>query len=247
MRAEEPQSSDLTMHSLSLPPNGTFTANPYTDQRLLPCQTQCDLHRDATVPTNPRAKILQRGQFHLFKVHLTDDFKNILSEESVLEINQGIIPADSEDESKVILDVDQCNGDVVIEITGFSGQRLHKCRPDQKGIQQLLFSMAQWDWHLYREPEATPKARERAQLSMYRLSKAGPVPVPLDNDGVDLTVISGELYGFRLKSLFNRRLYAYLFYFGAKSQSISKSITSSLPLNPWFLILFRATIFKRLR
>ncbi|KAG8757633.1 hypothetical protein FRC11_004403, partial [Ceratobasidium sp. 423] len=61
---------------------------------------------------------------------------------------------------------------------------------------------------------------ERAQLQMYRLDQAGPTPVPLENGVATLTVSAGDIYGFRLKSVFNRRLYAYLFYFSTTSQSI---------------------------
>ncbi|KAF8725310.1 Caspase domain, partial [Rhizoctonia solani] len=199
---------------------GTFTANPLTDPKLYPCQTQCDIHQGATIPTFPRARLLERGQFHMYQVYLTDAFKNKFSAESTLEIRHGIIQADSKTESKAVLDVDRSGGGITIEIAGLTSKQLHKCLPEQSRIQKLLFSMAQWDWHLFREPEASSRAKGRAQLYMYRLDEAGPSLVPLDNGVATLMVPSKELYGFRIKSLFHRRLYAYLFYFSTKSQSI---------------------------
>ncbi|GAB1526514.1 hypothetical protein RhiTH_009681 [Rhizoctonia solani] len=199
---------------------GTFTANPLTDPKLYPCQTQCDIHRGATIPTFPRARLLERGQFHMYQVCLTDAFKNKFSAESTLEIRHGIIQVDSKTESKAVLDVDRSGGGITIEIAGLTSKQLHKCLPEQSRIQKLLFSMAQWDWHLFREPEASSRAKGRAQLYMYRLDEAGPSLVPLDNGVATLMVPSKELYGLRIKSLFHRRLYAYLFYFSTKSQSI---------------------------
>ncbi|CAE6445136.1 unnamed protein product [Rhizoctonia solani] len=220
MSVEERESRHTISPDQNLILHGTFTANPYTDQKLLPCQTWCDLHQNATVPTYPRAKMLERGEFHLFKVYTTNEFKNKFSAESVLEMGQGLIQADARDESKATLDIDECDGQVTIETTVFSGRLLQKCLPDQSRIRQLLSSMAQWDWHLYREPQASPKTKGRAELSMHRLDKTGPVTIVSDDGVVALTGLSKDIYGFKIRSLFNRRLYVYLFYFSTANQSI---------------------------
>ncbi|CAE6497445.1 unnamed protein product [Rhizoctonia solani] len=215
------QSGDKPVPNQDLPLCGIFTANPFTTQKLYPCQSWCDLHTNATIPSHPRARLLTRGDSHTFGAFLTSAYKDKLPTGETLEAGQGVVQVDSLDKAKVILDIDERSSQMTVELAGFAGTLLYRCNPSSARVQRILFSMAQWDWHLYRGPTANANVKkERARLQMYQLSQAGPVPVLLENGVANLAASSGETYGFRIKNLFNRRLYAYLFYFSTVSQSI---------------------------
>ncbi|KAH7337328.1 caspase domain-containing protein [Rhizoctonia solani] len=220
---KDTQSGDKHRADQNLPIYETFTANPCpaTEQSLYPCHSRCNLPADALIPSHPLAKLLSRGTSHRFEVFLTDVLEREVSGGALLQADQGIIQVNSPNQSKVILDLDEKDGQMTIALTCFADTLLHKCKLDWAKVQSILFSMAQWNWHLFREPPAGAKSKkERVQLHIYRLDKEGPTLIPSENGVATLTVSPRDVYGFKLKSLFNRRLYAYLFYFSTMSQSI---------------------------
>ncbi|CAE6506355.1 unnamed protein product [Rhizoctonia solani] len=218
-------SGDSPSPGMDRPLWGSFKAYPYTDSYWThyPFYSWCQLGKNAKLPCLLRAKLLKlgrRGTYSL-KVFVSEELRLSLDPNSIVRVNQGTVLVDSVDQgdtSTVLLDIE--HGHITFRLSGFSGV-LYRCDSDAKRVRRILRSMAQWRWHLSREPQHTLKHKITVELTMHELGDSGLSPLPVDEDKA-ITVKASEtvLYALKVKSLFPRQLYAYLFYFSTTSQSI---------------------------
>ncbi|KAF8752583.1 Caspase domain [Rhizoctonia solani] len=187
---------------------------------------------DAEAPTQLRARLVERGSFHSFQVTLSDELRmrhRRLAkelEEKFQAKKQGIHLVESSHRSisDVVVDiqVDESDGEwITFTLSSLSTSLPFRCRLDAMRIYNILFSMAQWNWHLNRVPHRIFKpTKELAELTVYKVDSFGLNKLPIKDGSINIPASSGCRFAFKIRSFHNKHLYAYLFYFSTASQSI---------------------------
>ncbi|CAE6337964.1 unnamed protein product [Rhizoctonia solani] len=198
----------------------TFSVSPIGKN---PCRSICLFEVNTQVPRFAFARLVERGQGHMFQVYLTDAARSRLDTRKIFQPQHGIVPAYSRQDAQLVLNVDAHN-DITFELIrhGFhSRRRLLPARvsPDSSSIQRILFSMAQWDWHVSRRPDNQKKL---VNLVMYKLEESEPRRIWSENEHTEELILplTNDLYGFEVTSLCSRGLHLYLFYYSTEGQSI---------------------------
>ncbi|KAF8669674.1 Caspase domain [Rhizoctonia solani] len=211
----------------------TFIAHTCTESpRVSPLRSWCELNPDAEAPAQLCARLVERGSFHSFQVTLSDELRMRHGrlakelEEKFQAKKQGIHLVESSHRSisDVVVDiqVDESDGEwITFTLSSLSTSLPFRCRLDAMRIYNILFSMAQWNWHLNRVPHRIFKpTKELAELTVYKVDSFGLNKLPIKDGSISIPASSGCRFAFKIRSFHNKHLYAYLFYFSTASQSI---------------------------